>query len=94
MEIEPGKEEVIQNRKATRSEKMQIVFLILMCLAIAALIVAVMTILKYKEMLSNPLGYNLEKFHLQSCSCLDDSGSSIFITPINKSMQLIENVSK
>lgn len=62
-------------RKATRGEKIQIIFLILLCIAVAVLVFAVIEIIKYKNLLQNPLGYNLDKFNLQSCTCVDNSGN-------------------
>lgn len=74
---EPGREEVIV--KATRGEKIQIIFLILLFLAVAVMIFAVIEIIKYKNMLQNPLGYNLEKFNLDSCKCTDKQGNETII---------------
>jgi hypothetical protein len=73
--METGNQEVNLDRKTTKGEKIQIIFLILLCIAVAVLIFAVIEIIKYKNMLQNPLGYNLDKFNLKSCSCLDNSGN-------------------
>lgn len=51
----------------------QIIFLILMASAISGLIISIGTIWKYKEMLMNPVGYNIDKFGLQYCTCYDNT---------------------
>jgi hypothetical protein len=70
--------------KNKRGGVAQIIFLILMLLAVFGLIFAIGTIYKYRDMLQNPLGYNLEKFNLQSCNCFDMQGSLVFIPSINQ----------
>ena len=77
--METGKEEVIVNRKATRAEIIQIVFLILLFVAVAALIICIVEIIKYRDMLQNPLGYNMNKFNLVSCTCTDKQGNFVNI---------------
>jgi hypothetical protein len=57
--------------QSKRSEYIQIVFLILLLLGIGALVFASIQIIKYRDMLSNPLGYNLERFSLAYCTCYD-----------------------
>ena len=77
--METGEEGVSGSRKATRAEKLQIIFLILLLVAIATLIICIVVVLKYKDMLNDPLAYNLDKFNLQSCRCLDKDGKSLEI---------------
>jgi hypothetical protein len=77
--------------KKERSVIMQALFLILLLLAIVALIYATITVIRYKEMLSNPLGYNLEKFGLDYCVCVDNSGTNMIIPSIN-SNQTSQNI--
>jgi len=55
------------------------VFMIVLIIAIFALIFATISILKYKEIIKNPIGSNLEKFNINSCKCIDNFGKSIFI---------------
>ena len=51
------------------------IFLILLVITIVALISAIATIVKHKDMLSNePLTYVMERYNLESCSCIDDEG--------------------
>ena len=49
----------------------QIVFLVLLLIAIGALIFACVYMVKYKDMLSNPIGYNMDRFNLKYCTCYD-----------------------
>ncbi len=59
-------------------------FLILLLAAIVGLFAAVISIYDNKEMLSNPLGYNLDKFGLTSCTCYDTNDNIIQLESINK----------
>ena len=65
--------------QSKRSEYIQIIFLILLLLGIGALVFASIQIIKYREMLSNPLGYNLDKFDLTHCTCYDKDMKSLDI---------------
>jgi hypothetical protein len=71
------KKDVVPSNKST---VIQIIFLILLLAAISGLFIATITIYKYKDMLSNPLGYNLEKFKIDSCNCWSEDGKAMFIT--------------
>lgn len=76
-----------------RKSIIQVIFLILLTAAIASMITAIVTIIKYKEMLSNPLGYNMDKFNLNSCTCRDTSDRSIVINSISyKAPELFEDL--
>ena len=68
--------------KPKRGVVLNIIFLILLLLAIGALINSTITIYKYKDMLANPLGYNLDKFNISMCSCVDNSGKQIQINSL------------
>ena len=68
--METGKEDVIE-RKTTKAEWIQIVFLILMLLAVAGLIIVIVQLVKYKQMLANPVGYVLDEFDISYCTCYD-----------------------
>ena len=72
----------LDKSKEKRKEIIQIIFLILLILAIAALIYSAITILRYNSMLSNPLGYSLNKFGIDSCICMKD-GQQMIIKSIN-----------
>lgn len=50
---------------------LQIVYLVLLLAAIGALINTNINIIKYKNMLANPLGYSMDKFGLGYCNCYD-----------------------
>lgn len=80
------KEEIVEDnskKEEKKSQTIQIVFLILLLLAIGALIAATVTVYKYKNMLSNPLGYNMDKFGLAYCSCQNNQGQIININSNN-----------
>ena len=62
---------------------LNIIFLILLLVAIGALINSTITIIKYKDMLVNPLGYSLDKFEIATCNCIDNSGKNIIIDSIS-----------
>ena|SRR3989304_5745172 len=62
-----------EKRKITRQEVIHIIFIILMIIAIGVLINTTIVILKYREMLQNPVGYNLDKFGINYCTCYDNS---------------------
>lgn len=71
-------------KKITGEQIRQIAFLILILIAIIALVAATITIHRYAEILTNPLGYNLAQFKLQSCSCVDNFGKFVEIVATNK----------
>lgn len=69
-----------------KSSYLQIIFLIVLIAAICALVFSTITILKNKEMLANPLGYNMYKFGISSCSCLNEDGRLVLLRSINSSL--------
>lgn len=48
---------------------LHIAFLVILLLAVGGLVFASITVIKYGKMLSNPLGYNMEKYGLKYCTC-------------------------
>jgi accessory gene regulator protein AgrB len=75
--------EIEIEKPKTKSMVIQIIFLVLLLISISALIYAGITVVRYHEMLLNPLGYNLAKFNIESCSCVSNLGDRFFVTPIN-----------
>lgn len=71
-------------KKINGEQGRQIVFLILILIAIIALVAATITVHRYAEILTNPLGYNLAQFKLQSCTCIDNFGKFVDIVATNK----------
>lgn len=74
--MEEEKEDVIKEEVAPSQNKskwpiIQIIFLILMLGCLIGLIVAIVTIYKYKDMIENPVGANLDNFGLKYCTCYD-----------------------
>lgn len=66
-----------------RKEKIQITFLIIMLMAVAALIFCGIKIVKYHDMLTNPLGYSLDYFDISSCTCYRSDGQSFIVDSIS-----------
>jgi hypothetical protein len=64
-----------------KSTTIQAIFLILLLAAIVSMIFAVVSVYKYREMLSNPVGYNMQKFDLKFCTCINNYGQTILISP-------------
>ncbi len=58
-----------------RKEKIQIAFLIIMLGAVFGLIFCGIKIVKYHDMLTNPLGYSLDHFNIESCTCYGENGA-------------------
>lgn len=65
-------------------DKIQIAFLGIMLLCAFGLIFVGIKIVKYHDMLSNPLGYNLDKFGINSCTCINNEGQSFKVNSISK----------
>lgn len=57
-----------------------------MLLTLGALCFTIVTVLKYKAMFANPLGYNLERFNMKYCNCLDSNDKFVFIPTTNSSL--------
>ena len=53
---------------------LQIIFLVVLIFAVGALVFTTITIIKYKNMLANPLGYNMDKYGLSYCTCYTSDG--------------------
>jgi hypothetical protein len=64
----------MENNKMDRKEKIQIAFLIIMLFAVSGLFFCGIKIVKYHEMLINPLGYSLDHFNISSCTCYNSEG--------------------
>lgn len=77
-------------KKISRRDVIQIIFLIVMFIAALSIFSAVLTIHKYSTMLKDPMAYNMEYFKLQSCSCIDNFGNVLSITPMNRTVMLKE----
>ena len=60
----------LENKK--RKDLMNIIFLIALLLAIGALIFLIIWLIRYEQVLTNPLGYNLAKYNISSCSYWKD----------------------
>jgi hypothetical protein len=86
--MEEGKE-VNLKEKELKSEKhrmiIQVAFLIILILAISALVGAIVTIHRYADVLTNPVGYNLAQFNISTCTCMDDFGKLVQINAIDYS---------
>lgn len=63
-------------------EAIQISFLVILLIAVGALISATVTIYKYKDMLANPVGYNMKQFGLEFCSCQNNKGQFVQINAV------------
>lgn len=77
------KEKIEIEVRTKKQEWIQILFLIILFFAIIALLSSTFSIYRYKSMLSNPLGYNLEKYNLAGCSCINENGAIVEITSSN-----------
>lgn len=55
-----------------RKQWMDLAFTIAMILAVGALVFLCIWLVRYEQVLTNPLGYNLAKFNISYCSYLDD----------------------
>jgi hypothetical protein len=81
--MEEIKEEVKIEGEKPKEHKgvvMQTIFLILLMFAVAGLVAALITVHRYADMLTNPVGYNMEKFGLMYCSCYNTNGEIVPIT--------------
>lgn len=76
--------EVQQKQTMDRKDKIQIAFLGIMLFCAFALLFAGIKVVKYHEMLSNPLGYNLDKFDVASCTCYKNNGEVFKVNAISK----------
>ena len=62
--------------------KRQIVFLLLLLIAICALLYSTVAVYRYRDMLMNPVGQNLKNFNINTCTCLDSDGKTVIIDAI------------
>jgi hypothetical protein len=81
--MEEKKEEIEIEKEKPRISILQIVFLILLLAAIFGLIYSAVTIVKYSEMLKNPMGYNIEQFGLKYCTCYDSDFRIVVINGLS-----------
>lgn len=76
-----------EEKKDLRFEKrrqvIQIVFLIVIIIALSVMVSAIVTIHKYGKLLANPVGYNMKRFDLAYCTCYD---SQYRIVPIKSEL--------
>ena len=67
--------EKIKHETSFKSDKKQLVFLILLAVAIMVLIVCIVLLIRYKdEIMSDPLIYGMERHEFSYCSCRDING--------------------
>ena len=71
--------EPTQLENTKRRDIMNIIFLICLVLAIGGLLFLIIWLVRYEQVLTNPLGYNLAQFNISSCSYLDHSGRLVII---------------
>lgn len=64
------------------SDMKQTVFLILLIIAICCLIWATLTVIKYKDIIKNPVGSNLKEFNIKTCTCIDSKGKTVIIDAV------------
>ncbi len=72
-----GKEYVEYDRAKAESRKamMNAFFLVLLAIAIIAMLIAISTVIKNKDMLrEQPIDYVMEKYDFETCTCYDKSG--------------------
>lgn len=79
-----------KKQKWTKGHVIQVIFLILLFGAICALIMAIVTVKKYEVMLARPLEYNLDKFGLQACSCINNQNKIVPITALGSNKSFLE----
>ena len=62
-------------KKETREDlrvAMNLVFLVLLFIVVIALVSAIFTIVKYRDMLTQePLSYVMNRYNMKACSCID-----------------------
>lgn len=80
-EVKEVKVEETKSDREKRIEIYHIIFIFLMIVAIGALINTTITIYKHKDMLINPLGYNLEQYNIDYCMCYANNDKTIIPVP-------------
>lgn len=83
--MEEQKKEVLQIKKFGFRDILNIIFLILLMVAIGALVSTTITIIKYKNVLINPVGQNLANNGINYCTCYDFENRIIPIKSTNYS---------
>lgn len=78
---------IVDKSSEKKRQAIQIVFLVVLIIAIAVLLFTVITIIRYKDMLQNPLGYSFEKFGIDYCYCKDVHGGNVIIPSINTTLK-------
>jgi flagellar basal body-associated protein FliL len=71
--------ELTQLENNKKRDLMNIIFLVCLVIAICALLFLIVWLVRYEQVLTNPLGYNLAQFNISSCSYLDDNGRIVII---------------
>lgn len=65
-------------RKSKVRTAVQFGFLILLFIAILALVLTIITIVKYQDLVfENPVNYVMDRYDYLSCSCMDRDGNVI-----------------
>jgi hypothetical protein len=66
-----------------KTDYKQIIFLILLVVAICALLFSGISIVRYSDMLKNPIGYNLKEFNIKTCTCINSEDKTVIIDAVN-----------
>ena len=72
--MEEKKEVIKEEVKLDKRMVLQIIFLILIVIAIAMLFYTVGTLVRYGDMIRNPIGENLAYWNISSCSYWTEQG--------------------
>ena len=65
------------NTKITRKEIIQIIFTILLAVAIAVLLFTIITLIKKaEEIKTDPIDYAIKNSNIESCFCINSEGQS------------------
>ena len=89
----PAITDEMKYKQKKKSQAIQIIFLILLLFAIGSLVSATITIYKYKEMLQNPMGYNMNRFGLEYCSCQNTNKEYVQINAVGNNRNEPINIS-
>ena len=65
-----------------KTDYKQIIFLVLLVVAICSLIFCGISIVRYADMLKNPIGYNLKEFEIKTCTCIDKEDKTVKIDAV------------
>ena len=86
-------ENISTEAKENKTNYLQLIFLVLLFIAIACLIVAIKTIYNYSDMLKNPLGQNMKNFGMDYCECQNNKGQLVQISAIGSNYTKTINIS-